>query len=223
MKKPMIQKEYIKNAFHSKYIKVFDLNYLPDEGADRRAYYDATRRDTSNLVALMSENERKRMLPDAVSLVVVLKVKNDVDKLCLTYEYRYPVGEYLLSVPAGLIDDEDTVDCTVENAVFTAARRELKEEMGIELEGCDTIEMLHPVLFSSPGMTDESNALVKVTLNRTENPDFCQEGALGGECFDGIMLVTKEEAKEILETGRDQRGNFYSVYTALALYEFMKG
>ncbi len=58
-------------------------------------------------------------------------------------------------------------------------------------------------------MTDESNALVQITLNREEMPKVSQEGAVGTECFDGfLLLMTKEEAQKILKDGVDAQG-FY--------------
>ena len=68
------------------------------------------------------------MLPDAVSCVVILKIRGQEPRLCLSREYRYPAGHFLLSVPAGLLDPEDA---TEENPVFHAAARELREETGI--------------------------------------------------------------------------------------------
>ncbi len=47
------------------------------------------------------------MLPDAVTIGVVVRIKGGEPKLFLNYEYRYPVGQYLLSPIAGLIDPKD--------------------------------------------------------------------------------------------------------------------
>ena len=98
----------IKSLFESKFIKVFDLQY--QEG---RHYYNATRRDEEDLVAAKSTEEFKKMLPDAVSCVVIWNPSGDDEKsghepcLLMNREFRYPTGQYLLSVPAGLIDPED--------------------------------------------------------------------------------------------------------------------
>lgn len=103
----------IKSLFESKFIKVFDLQYR--EG---RHYYNATRRDEEDLVAAKSTEEFKKMLPDAVSCVVIWNPSGDDEKsghepcLLMNREFRYPTGQYLLSVPAGLIDPED---CTWDN------------------------------------------------------------------------------------------------------------
>ena len=166
----------IKSLFESKFIKVFDLQY--QEG---RHYYNATRRDEEDLVAAKSTEEFKKMLPDAVSCVVIWNPSGDDEKsghepcLLMNREFRYPTGQYLLSVPAGLIDPED---CTGDNdntaPLIKTAMRELHEETGLKVIEKDTVSVINPCLFSTPGMTDESNALVKICLLYTSpSPRDC--------------------------------------------------
>ncbi len=54
-------------------------------------------------------------------------------------------------------------------------------------------------------------------------PQMTQAGAVGGECFDGFVLVTKEEAMKILRDGVDADGFYYSGYTWMALMCFVTG
>lgn len=211
--KPVIKKENVHSLFESKFIKVFDLQYDKD-----KHYYDATRRSPDRLVATKSEEEFRSMLPDAVTCVVILKIKNEEPRLLLTKEYRYPTGQFLLSPPAGLLDSEDEKD---ENPILSAARRELKEETGLQLCENDSLTIINPLLFSSPGMTDESNALVCAVIHSDDTSSLSQKGAVGSECFDGFQLLSVSEAKEILRTGRDPEGIFYSVYTWAALMYFI--
>ena len=234
----------IKSLFESKFIKVFDLQY--QEG---KHYYNATRRDEEDLVATKSTEEFKKMLPDAVSCVVIWNPSDDDEKsghepcLLMNREFRYPTGQYLLSVPAGLIDREDVetisgykaqIDMDNNNAdsnawtieknnsiLIKTAMRELHEETGIVITEADEVSVINPCLFSTPGMTDESNALVKIVLNRDSLNGMSQEGAVGGELFDGFDLLTKAQAKKILEDGVDEHGIYYSVYTWAALTYFV--
>lgn len=213
--KPEIKKENVEALYETKFIKVFDLH------PDGRHYFDATRRPLDDLVAIKSDEEFKKMLPDAVSLFVILNVAGEEPKLLLSKEFRYPAGQFLLSVPAGLIDDNDKINTTNDEALKITAIRELKEETNIDFSDSDEIAVVNPFLFSTPGMTDESNALVKIVLNRDEIPNITSEGAVGTECFDGALLITKEEAKEFLEKGVDEKGIYYSVYTWAALAYFV--
>jgi ADP-ribose pyrophosphatase len=208
-----ITKEQVETILDKKFIRVFDLQYK--EGGH---YFDATRRSIDDLAAIKTDEQFKKMLPDAASCVVIVKKDEEEDRLLLTYEYRYPAGRFLLGVPAGLMDKEDE-DC--ENPILETAKREIHEETGIIVdESKDNLSVINPLVFSSPGMTDESNALVLVILNNPDLSVLTQKGAVELECFDGFVLVDKTKAKEILKNGVDDKGHFYSVYTWIALTYF---
>ena len=208
-----ITKDQVETILDKKFIRVFDLQYK--EGGH---YFDATRRSIDDLAAIKTDEQFKKMLPDAASCVVIVKTDGEEDRLLLTYEYRYPAGRFLLGVPAGLMDKEDE-DC--ENPILETAKREIHEETGIIVDQSkDNLSVINPLVFSSPGMTDESNALVLVILNNPDLSVLTQKGAVELECFDGFVLVDKAKAKEILKNGVDDKGHFYSVYTWIALTYF---
>ena len=213
MKKPEITKEKIVPLYETKFIKLYDIQY--EEGAH---YFDATRRPLENIVALKSDDEFKKMLPDAVTAFIIIIPEDGVPRLLLTYEYRYPVGRFLLSPPAGLIDAADLLS---EAPMFSAAAREICEETGITPAEISSLKQVSPVCFSTPGMTDESNALVAAIINCKKLPKLSQEGAEGTECFDGFELYNKAEALEILKTSKDRHGNPFSLYTWAALMYFV--
>lgn len=211
--KPIIRKENVVSLFESRFIKVFDLQY--EEG---KHYYDASRRPLEKLMAIKSDEEFHKALPDAVTCVVILDVNGEEPKLLLTREYRYPTGQFLLSPPAGLLDKEDEEQ---PEPMLSAAKREIEEETGIVLKDSDSLFVINPLLFSSPGMTDESNALVCAVAHLDDLSCLSQQGAVGSECFDGFVLLTAEEARETLKVGRDKEGCYYSVYTWSALMYFL--
>ena len=64
---PKITSDQVQEILDKKFIRVFDLQYA--EGAH---YFDATRRAKEDIVAIKSEEEFKKMLPDAVSCVVIV-------------------------------------------------------------------------------------------------------------------------------------------------------
>ncbi|MCI6859263.1 MAG: NUDIX hydrolase [Eubacterium sp.] len=203
----------METIYESKYMNLYDLQYR--EGGH---YYCASRRGKDRMVALTPDDECKKMLPDAVSCFVVLNIKGQTKKLLLNWEYRYPVGQYVLSVPAGLIDEKDwgNPDALKETAV-----RELYEETGIKVMDCDEVKVINPCVFSTPGMTDEGNALIYISINRDEMPEINHNGAEGSEVFEGFRLVEKEEAEEYLCKGRDEHGMYYPLFTWAALMFFM--
>ncbi len=214
MKKPEITRECIKPCFDSKYLNVVDFQY-----AEGRHYYDASRHKTDDLVVLKSDEEFKNMLPDAVTCIVIIRQK-DGDKLLLEKEFRYPCGRFLSGPPAGLMDPDDKDEIVPQ---FATAKREIFEETGIEINDADKIFMVNPLAFSTPGMTDESNALVCAVLERDEIPALTDQGAETTECFEGFVLLSKDEARKYLKDGRDDRGFFYSMYTWAALMYFVSG
>ncbi|WP_029324671.1 NUDIX hydrolase [Butyrivibrio sp. AE3004] len=208
-----ITKDMVKEIADKKFIRLYDLQY--QEG---RHYFDATRRPLDGIVAIKTEDEFQKMLPDAVSCVVIIDNEGEQEKLLLSYEYRYPAGRFLLGVPAGLVDKEDEKS---DNPILETAKREIHEETGIVVDDSkDRLSVINPLVFSTPGMTDESNALALVVLKNVDLSTLTQEGAEGQECFDGFVLLTKEKAGELLKNGVDERGHFYSVYTWAALMYF---
>ena len=203
----------METIYESEYMNLYDLQYR--EGGH---YYCASRRKKDRMVALTRDEECKTMQADAVSCFVVLNIKGQTKKLLLNWEYRYPVGQYMLSVPAGLIDEKDWDN---PNALVATAIRELKEETGIEVEESDEVKVISPCVFSTPGMTDEGNALVYISINRDEMPKMNHDGAEGSEVFEGFRLVSKEDAQDYLCKGRDEHGMYYPLYTWAALMFFM--
>ncbi len=209
---PEINKEKVETLYESRFLKCFDLQY-----AEGKHYYVASRRDREDLAAKKTDEEFRSMLPDAVTIAVVLHLPGDETRLLMSYEYRYAVGQFLLSPVAGLLDPEDR---EADNPLVTAAVREIREECGLTVKESDRITVLNPCAFSTPGMTDESNAFLCAEITLDNLDDLNQNGAEGSELFDGFELLDRERAQEIFRTGRDEHGNFYSLaaWMVLSLY-----
>ena len=210
---PEIGSDSVKPVFVNKYLSVYDLQYAP--GAH---YFDATRRTADDIAAIKSDCDFKKMLPDAVTCVVIIENGDAEPVLLLNYEYRYPCGRFLLSPPAGLIDYEDKL---TPEPLLSAAAREIAEETGLLIGENDTLKVISPLLFSSPGMTDESNGLVLAVLRGNDLSGLGHGGATGTELFEEFVFVDREKALGILKNGRDDNGNYFSAYTQLALLTFL--
>lgn len=89
------------------------------------------------------------------------------------------------------------------------------------MEESDEVKVISPCVFSTPGMTDEGNALVYISINRDEMPKMNHDGAEGSEVFEGFRLVSKEDAQDYLCKGKDEHGMYYPLYTWAALMFFM--
>lgn len=192
---------------------MYDIQYK--EG---KHYYDVTRRKAEDTVALMSTEEFQNMNPDAVTIAVIVNLPGEEPKLLLSYEYRYPVGQFLLSPVAGLIDPEDLA---CDNPLVEAAIREIKEETGLTVKDTDEIFVINPCTFASPGMTDESNAFLCAKIWVDNLDELNQDGAVGSEMFNGVELLTRAQIKEIYATGRDKNGNFMPLQTWAVMGYFL--
>ena len=201
--------------FETKFIKLFDIRYAKD-----KHYFTATRRKKEDVLANMDDEAFLNMLPDAVSCCVILRTEGEEDRLLLTEEYRYPIGQFLLSVPAGLIDPEDRM-FPRDEAIFRTAKREVEEETGLAFREGDEISLISPCLLSSPGMTDESNAMVKLILHDPDTSALSSKGAVGSELFSGFRLLTRAEALAVFEKGTDLDGRFFSTYTWIGIRTFL--
>lgn len=95
---------------------------------------------------------------DAVSIFVKNK---DNTKMLLIKEFRYPINNYVISTPAGLIDKNESIT--------DAAIRELYEEIGYQKEQIEVESILQPS-YSAIGLSDEQTASVFVTVDDTISP-----------------------------------------------------
>ena len=208
-----IEKERIDTLYESRFLKCYDLRY-----AEGKHYYEASRRGKDDLVAAMPEKEFREMLPDAVTVAVVLHLPGGDTRLLMSYEYRYPIGRFLLSPVAGLLDPEDRLS---PDPLVRAAIREIKEETGLTVRESDRVYVLNPCAFCTPGITDESNAFLCAELTPDSLEELNQNGAVGAEKFNGFELLDRERAQKIFRSGRDEKGNFYSLAAWAVLGVFL--
>lgn len=197
---------------HTRFVKLYDLTY--DEG---RHYYLSSRRDRDDLLATKDDAALMSELPDAVSACLVVLTPDDEPRMVLFYEYRYPTGQYLLSVPSGLIDARDAGE---DDPCAKAMVREIAEETGIHLREGDTVTTINPFLFNSPGLTDESTALICVVVHLDDLSSLSHAGAEGSERFGAFELLTRAEVRQILASGHDPRGHFYPMVAWAAMTYF---
>ncbi len=208
-----IRKDRIETLYETRILNMYDLQYT--EG---KHYYEVSRRGKEELVVKQTDSEARGMLPDAVTIAVVLHLPGNETRLLMTYEYRYPVGQFLLSPVAGLLDPEDREN---PDPLVNAAIREIREETGLTVKETDQVYVLNPCAFSSPGMTDESNAFLCAEITAENLDELNQNGAVGTELFNGFELLDRERAEKIYRDGRDEHGHFYSLAAWMVLGIFL--
>ena len=134
--------------------------------------------------------------PAGVGMVVFSKDKNYV---LLESEFRLATNNYVYNFPAGLIDKgEDAA---------TAAKRELKEETGVNLLNIEAV--LSPS-YASQGTSDEMMQIVICTA----------EGEIKESCFADEEIKAKWYPKAEIKALIDQ-GAYMSVRTQMFLWQWV--
>jgi len=140
-----------------------------------------------DLVLLENNQEACRDVVLHPGAVAVVAITND-DKLVFVRQYRYPVGEALLEIPAGKLDSgEHPDDC---------ARRELEEETGYTAGNIRKITSV----YTTPGFCNEIIHIYLATqLIKTAQ-------CLDEDEFLNIEYYTLAEAHQMINDGRIHDG-----------------
>ena len=152
---------------------MFEVTYIDKNGCNR-SWQIASRAKEPKCVT------GKFKIPDAVVIVPFHMTEN---KVVITIEYRIPLADYEYGFPAGLVDKGENVE--------QAARRELKEETGLNLT---RIIRISPSIYSSAGMTDESVSMVYVECDGNASTAH----NTGSELIK-VELVTRSQAFRLCE------------------------
>lgn len=115
---------------------------------------------------------------------VVIACQPSADKVILIKQYRYPMDEELIELPAGRIDQNEDP--------FLAAKRELTEETGYEAASWQELAQM----YSAPGFCNELLYLYKAAdlkfVGKNLDPDEETE----------VLIVSLTEAWELVQSGR---------------------
>lgn len=165
----------------SKFISLYKATFKI--GDNIKEYDFASRNTTLSNTGLTTKTIGKKNA-NAVTIFVFNKNKT---KMLLIKEFRYPINDYVIASPAGLIDNNEDFK--------TAALRELYEEIGYTENQIKIIDTLPPS-YSSVGLTDEQTASVFVTVDSSIQPKQHLEGTEDIQYF----WITPHDAEKFLET-----------------------
>ncbi len=170
----------IKVLSKNKFLSLYSADYINKKG-NLKNWTIASRKDLETL-----ENKFFNKEEDKIDAVVIIAEHVDENKLVVIRQFRVPINDYVIELPAGLVDGNEGFE--------EAVKRELKEETGLDLIEIDK-EGTSEKVYVSAGMTDESIALVKCTCKGTISKENLEED----EDIEVVML-TKEDAKELIKS-----------------------
>lgn len=173
----------------NKFLNLFRMEALTDSGRPFD-YFFVSRRKAEEIKLLTGDSV-------AEGVVIYPILKEDPEKIVMIRQYRYPLGDYLYELPAGLIDAGETPDI--------AAVREMKEETGLDFEvhtGGDA--SYRRPFFMGAGFTDEScNAVFGYASGTISRDDLEDTESIQ------VLIVDKEEAGRIL---REEKVSLRAAY-----------
>ena len=162
----------LKKIHDGHFIHRYDITYETVDGKEK--VYEMISRNPD--ISTLSELQAKT--PDSVVLIMHDE-KNE--KILLNKEFRLALGDWVYNFPAGLIDEgEEPIE---------SARRELKEETGLDLL---TVNDILPLSYSAIGFANETNLCIVGVADGT----FSKSSSTVEEIKAG--WYTKDEVKKLL-------------------------
>jgi len=161
-----------KKLTEKKWLNLFDIEYR-DKCNQSRKWEVVSRKPLPKCITNAFDP------PDAV---VIVPFHKDYNKMVVIREYRVALAGYEYALPAGLIDEGESI--------ATTSRRELKEETGLDLV---EIRKISPTLYGTAGMTDENFVMVYCECMGTASASANE----GTETIE-TLLVSRKDAIDLL-------------------------
>lgn len=166
----------INKEYEGEYITYYRIGYETETG--REKYYEMISRNPSLKTTADLQNGK------ADAVILILHDKSG-EKLLLNCEYRMAVAEWVYNFPAGLIDEGESI--------AEAAKRELKEETGLDLT---EITDIWNESYSAVGFSNEKGiVIVGIAAGDIGNSDSDFEEIKAG-------WFTKSEVRALLSNNK---------------------
>lgn len=173
MNKPVINS--IKMQTKNRFLNLFELD-ITNTKKNKLKYFVASRNESI-------EDYTNSINKNKIDAVCIL-ASDDKNRVVLVRQWRYPCNDFIYELPAGIIDNNETIHET--------AIREFKEETGLDFEPTSSNEKSY---FTAVGITNERIVTVYGKIIGGEITNKYQEKEEDIE----IIFVDKEEAQRILQ------------------------
>lgn len=187
----------VKKITNNKFINIYNVKYQTETGEVN--YEIATRRKSEQEMAVMGNKKA-----DAVRILPYIKKDNEI-YVVLIKEFRYPVNDYIYSIPAGIIDEGESP--------AKAAYRELKEEIGATIK---RLTQTTNINYISAGMSDES-----VICFEAEVQSLARQHLEKSEDIE-VKLVTIDELNKMLASENFGAQSIFQLKAFTIKYELEK-
>lgn len=168
----------IQTLFENRFLNFYHMDALTNTGHPFD-YYFVSRNKADKIKAKTKSGK-------AEGIVIYPILREDPNKIVLIKQYRYPIGDYLYELPAGLIDDGETAE--------QAAVREMKEETGLEFTVYEGgFSGFRRPFFMGAGYTDEASSAVFGYVESLEGEQMLEDT----ERIQ-VLIADKNMAKKIL-------------------------
>ena len=176
----------LEKIHEGKYLTYYEATFINDNNHLKK--YEFTSRSKN-----LTMDSFGKQVPVGVGLIPYNK---DKSKILLEREFRLATNHHVYNFPAGLIDAGETPS--------EAAKRELKEETGVDL--IEVIDVLPPS-FALPGTSDELMCIVVCTAEGEIQDSIFEDEEIKAKWY------SKEEIRKLLNEGA-----YMSVRTQMFLY-----
>ena len=160
----------VNTLVRTNFLNLYDLEFQNKTGKINH-WMVASRKSAYDMKQIYLKNAKQK-----IDAVIIVAIHEETGKLVLINQFRVPVNGYIYELPAGLIDNNEDV------------------ESGLDLIRIDE-KLTKKQVYMSPGMTDESVALVYCLCTGNLSSEYMEDD----EEIEP-MLISKDDAQRIVES-----------------------
>lgn len=175
----MLKVKTIEKTTNNRFLNMYNF-YGVDRNNHDITYFVASR--AQNVEDLKVMNKDKADQADAIIIAAIIR---ETKQVVLIKQYRYSIDDYIYELPAGLVDQGESV--------IEAGKREMKEETGLDFEAVMGDKYSEKPFFTSVGLCDEACTTIygyasgKVSLDLLEDAEDLE-----------VVLADEAELRRIL-------------------------